>query len=619
MARPKRRLSVIVAIDAVDSTTMIQRDELGTLGQLRSIYRALARPTLGEFGASIIKVMGDGGLIEFPSVLDAVEWTMRFQTAMAKREASMREAAERDPATAQRPIRFRAAIVLADIIVADNDRYGAAIAFAARMQEVAPPGGIAITHSVRWQLIGGTGTAFKPAGNLRLRSVPYLVEAWMWAPEGVELPEPGPMAAQSVAPMAEDIAPQRDTRPLVMVLPFATLGAQETWVADGIVEETTTTLGRIRDIRMVARHIAYTHVDRGEDLRALGRSLGLRYAVEGSVRQAGTRLRVTVGLVDAETGASLWSERVDGTLDDVFALQDSVARHVAGALHPSVRAAEITRARSKSVGMLRARDIVLTALPYFWAHRREDNATAVALFDKALAVDARHALALGLKAWCLGQGVIYVWSDDPSRDRIQALDLVDRAARANEPDPLVLTAIGATLSILDRDQARALTYIERALALDPTFAWAWTRAGYAHAYSGRQDEALRCFETAVGLSPEDPVLFNAYAGMATSHFLAGDDRASMRWASTALRDRPDMVWARRVLAAAAAHAGEIEIARDTIRRLLEIQPGLTLRSVAAGLHNIGGTAKARYLEGLRLAGLPEGAAVETLPAVAVAL
>jgi len=614
MARPRRRLTVIAALDMVGYSELIQRDELGAIREVRSIYRNLVRPTIARFGAHIIKTMGDGGLIEFPSVLDAVEWTMAFQNGMAARNASRQRA----------PVEVRAAIVLADVIVSDDDRFGAAIGFAMRLQAAAPPGGIAITHSVRWQLLGEPAAAFKPAGFLTLRSVPYPVDAWFWMPEGLPMPirtptpnqllTPGSLAVPGFAPPERTAAAVRpaasepvDLRPLTIVLPFDDLsprGDQGSF-ADGVVEETTATLSRIRDIRVLARNSAFTYKGRPTDVRSLARDLGVRYVVEGSVRQAGDVLRVTAQLIHAETGAHLWSGRKDGTIHDTFALQDDVATLVAGALRPTIRTAEIELARRKTTETLKTHDLILQAMPHFWAHRREDNAAALALLEKALAIDPRSAAALSLKGWCLGQQITYLWSDAPDRDRAEALALAEEASELADADPLVFTAIGATFSILHEDQSRALLFIERAIALDTTFAWAWTRLGYAHAYSGRPEAGLESFEKAIALSPEDPIQFNAFAGLATCHFLLGNYAEAVRLSAQALHGRPGMVWAYRLLATSAALAGQMNLARAAVRRLLAENQTLTLGGVRAGIRNLAGPDLDRYMEGLKLAGLPE--------------
>jgi adenylate cyclase len=602
MARPRRRLTVIAALDVVGYSELIQRDELGAIRDVRAIYRNLVRPTISRFGAHIIKTMGDGGLIEFASVLDAVEWTMAFQNGMAARNAS------RD----KPPIEVRAAIVLADIILTDDDRFGAAIGFAMRLQTAAPPGGIAITHSVRWQLLGEPAAAFKPAGFLTLRSVPYPVDAWFWMPEGRSLPPRVPTPSQMLTPgsLAVPDLPRPELpelRPLTVVLPFDDLSPRREHeaFADGVVEEMTATLSRVRDIRVIARNSAFAYKGKPTDVRSLGRDLGVRYVIEGSVRQAGDVLRVTAQLVDADTGAHLWSGRKDGTVHDTLTLQDDVATLVAGALRPAIRTAEIERARRKAAEHLKTHDLILRAMPHFWAHRREDNALALALLEKALASDPRSGAALSLKGWCLSQQISYLWSDDPVRDRANALALAEEAAEQAEPDPLVFTAIGATYSILHADQSRALLFIERAITLDTTFAWAWTRLGYAQAYSGHPELGMEGFEKAIALSPEDPIHFNAFAGLATCHFLLGHYAEAAHWAAQALHGRPGMVWAYRLLATSAALSGQMSLARGAVRRLLAETPGLTVASLGAAIQNLTGAPLERYMEGLRLAGLPE--------------
>jgi adenylate cyclase len=485
------------------------------------------------------------------------------------------------------------------------------------MQTAAPPGGIAITHSVRWQLLGEPAAAFRPAGFLHLRSVPYPVEAWFWMPEGKPWPHCPPTPGQVLTPDSLGVPPlQRtqppDLRPLAVVLPFDDMSParDQEGFADGVVEEMTATLSRVRDIRVIARNSAFTYKNRPTDVRALARDLGVRYVVEGSVRKAGDVLRVTAQLVDAETGAHLWSGRKDGTVNDPLTLQDDVATLVAGALRPAVRTAEIERARRKAADSLRTHDLVLKAMPHFWAHRREDNTAALALLERALASDPNSGAALSLKAWCLSQQITYLWSDDPVGDRATALALAEQAAETAEADPLVMTAIGATYSILMTDQTRALVYIERAIALDTTFAWAWTRLGYAKAYSGAPEEGLASFEKAIALSPEDPIQFNAYAGIATCHFLLGRYAEAAHFAGRALHGRPGMVWAYRLLATSAALAGQMTLARNAVRRLLAENPGLTIGGIAAGIKNLAGPELDQYLEGLRLAGLPDDAKPE---------
>ena len=602
MVRPRRRLTVIAALDMVGYSELVQRDELGTLREMRLIFRNLVRPTLGRYGGHIIKLMGDGGLIEFPSVLDAVEWTMGFQIAMA----------ERNTEPGRLKIDVRAAIVLADVILTDDDRFGAAIGFAVRLQAAAPAGGIAITHSVRWQLLGDPASAFKPVGFLMLRSVPYPVEAWFWVPPGRTLPDVQPSQNQMLTPGVLALpglsaGKQEDQRPLVVVLPFDDLTADSSAseIADGVVEETTATLSRVRTLRVIARNSAFQYKGRPTDVRSLARELGVRYVIEGSVRRSGDKLRVTAQLIDTDSGAHLWSGRTDGAMSDVFTLQDDVASQIAGAVHPAIRMAEIERSRRKEAEGLRTHDLVLRAMPHFWAHRREDNEIALKLLDEALASDPRSGQALGLKAWCLSQQVTYLWSVDIAADKKLALALAEKAAETSEADPLVYTMIGATLSILNVDQSRARVFIERALALDATFAWAWTRLGYIQAYSGEPRQGLESLKRSIALSPDDPIRFNAYAGIATCHFMLGDYRDATRFAQLALDSRPGMIWAYRLLATSAALAGEQETAERAVAQLRKDSPGMTLEGVRRAVHNLDPASLERYMEGLRRAGLPD--------------
>lgn len=595
MERPRRRLSVIVCLDIAGYSAMLQADELRTVTAIEQGYRRLVQSTLKRFGGRTIKTMGDGALIEFESAYDAVAWTVRIQTLLARHNAS----------TQGTPMHVRAAIALADVIVTDEDRFGAAIGFVTRLQEAAPQGGIAITHSVRWQLPEKLAASFHCVGQLNLRSIPYAVESWLWAPRGIAVPSPHPLLA---APAGSEAPPAEDPRPMLVVLPFDNLSGSPCGeaIADGVVEEITATLSHHRDIRVAARNTAFSFKGRHMDVRDLARQLGVRYVLEGSLRRGGDRLRVTGQLIDATGGAHLWSGRFDGDIADILGFQDGAATAIAGAMHPAIRRAEIERAqRREGEGGGGVHDIVLRALPFFWTHRREDNARALSLLDEALAIAPRHGAALALKGWCLSQQVTYLWSDNGCRDRAQALAAAELAAETADPGAMILTAVGATLSILNVDQSRALTFIERALALDSTFSWAWTRHGYALAYAGRAREGLASFERALSLSPEDPALFNAYAGIATCHFVLGDYAEAVRFVQKALYGRPGMIWANRLLAAAAAHAGDLALARTAAQRLLEHHPEATVRQLIAAIHDIDGHYVDRYAEGLRLAGVPD--------------
>ncbi|MET0605312.1 MAG: tetratricopeptide repeat protein [Beijerinckiaceae bacterium] len=590
--RPQRKLTVMVSLDVADSMRLMRDDENAALRDLAEIRRLVAAPLLKRHRGVLFKEMGDGGLIEFISVEDAVRFALDFQEAMSVRNES-----------ADRPIQFRAAVALADVVVEGRERYGAAVGFVVHLQEAAPAGGVALTHSVRWQLSEQLASRFRRTETRRIKGQHELFEVWIKAPE--EFPEG--FAAPS-SPLSAPIAGElraRDDRPVLVVTPFAnhTGDAASQPMVDGLVHEVTRTLSQARDYDVIGP-AAMKDAPTGVDTRLMAMEIGARYVLSGDVRMSGTRVRVGAQLAEAHARAVLWSDRFEGDASDAFALEDEVASSVAGALHTAIRGAEIARSQRKRADRLTPQDHILLALPKFWSHQREDNEAAIAHLDEALADAPRHALALAFKGWCLAQTVTYLWSQDVEQDRARALACANEAARLESDDALAMTAIGATHTILEVDQARALAFIDRALARDPHLAWAWLRAGYAHAYAGDPCKGLRCFERALALSPFDPMRFNIFAGIGIAHFLLANYSEAREFAERSLDHRPGMVWVNRLLATSAAHAGDLPAARAAAGRLLAENPRLTLSAVRDAIHNLAPRDLERYLDGLRIAGLP---------------
>jgi TolB-like protein len=395
--------------------------------------------------------------------------------------------------------------------------------------------------------------------------------------------------------------------PSLVVMPFDDLSAgADGYFADGIVEEITSALSRIKELFVIARQSAFTYKGRFVDVREVGRELGVRYVVEGTVRRGGERVRISVHLVDAETRSQLWSGRYDCETGDIFALQDTIASQVAGALHPSLRASEIENARRKAPGSLEAYDLVLRAYPHFWAHAKDDNRIAIALLDQALQRDPRYGVALAFKAWCHAQEAAYVWADDPARERVLALALADEAAAEVGDHATALIAIGAVHGMTTADQDRAAAYIERALAIDPNNAWGWARLGWATALRRRPDEAIAHFERSLGLSPLDPLAFNVHFGMAMAWGIKGEYRKGIALVEKGLRARPSAVWAYRMLASFHANAGNDAPAREAMHTFLAHFPRATAGLLRSAMPPSIIQHDMEYFAGLVRAGLPEG-------------
>ncbi|MEO6394738.1 MAG: adenylate/guanylate cyclase domain-containing protein [Devosia sp.] len=587
MAQPDRRLVPIVSIDVVGYSRLTEINERQTVRLVQRVYDRLVARTIGRYGGKVFKTMGDGLLAEFQSVMAAVEWVAEMQRELSERKLK---------APGGSFFQVRAGVVLADVLVAGDDLYGSGVNLSVRVQAVSPPGGMAITKWMHQYLDGRSDLKFTDVGPTELKNVSRTVRLFVWHPEGA-VPKPALQlpAAQSSA----------SSRPSVVVLPFDNMSgeADQGYFADAVVEEITATLSRIRDFFVIARNSAFAYKGRSVDVRQVGRELGVRYAVEGSVRRVGERVRITAQLVETETGNHIWSTKVDGGVGDLFDLQDKVAAEVASAMHPSIRRVEVERARSKRPDTLAAYDLVMRALPHLWAHRMAENPQAIELLARALELEPNYGLASALGAWAHGQQVAYNWATDIAAERAAGEKLVELASQTVGDDPTALTALASAMMQLGGDVQQALTFAIRALDLDPNHAWAWMRRGYGLVYTGRPDEAIPAFERAARLSPLDPFAFNVHLGMGLANFAAGRPDKAIDLARQALAERPGLTWPYRDLTTYYAAAGKLEQAKDALQRFVYLRPAMSLQSLRDGLRFMEAGLLDRYLGGLQQAGL----------------
>jgi TolB-like protein/Flp pilus assembly protein TadD len=398
------------------------------------------------------------------------------------------------------------------------------------------------------------------------------------------------------------------SRPTLAVLPFEELGAAETdMFADGVVEEITGALSRVHDFDVIARQSAFALQGQGLTIPEAAARLGADYVVEGSVRRAGERVRIAVQLVHGADARTLWSERFDDRLDDLFEMQDRIAAQVAGQVSPSLRSAEIARISGAAPGNRTAYELTLLALRPFWSHSRQGNLTALGHLDAALAVDPRYGPALALRAWCLGQEHTYMYSADPASDRARAVAAIEAAAPHVGDHALSLTALGAALSLSTTDLDRANHYIDRALVLDPNNAWAWMRRGWASAFVGDVERSLAAMDRAEALSPLDPFRFNMILGRAATHYhWRGEDgaREAVTLIRRAIHLNPEAKWIYRMLATACVYAGDLDAATVAVRDLLDAYPHLTIRYLNDTLPRAAFTYENPFFTALRQAGIP---------------
>jgi adenylate cyclase len=579
--RVQRRLAAILAADVVGYSKLMGADEEGTFSRLKARQGTLLEPIVRTHNGRIFKTTGDGMLVEFGSVVDSLRCAVEIQRSINGSPDALKN----------EQIQLRVGINVGDIIVDGVDVHGDAVNIAARLEGLAEPGGIYISEDAYRQVRGKLDATFDDKGEHALKNIAR------------------PVRIYSVR-VASTKTPNRPTLPLpdkpsIAVLPFENLSAdpEQEYFADGMVEEIITALSRIRWLFVIARNSSFVYKHRAVDIKQVGRELGVRYALEGSVRRAGDRLRIAGQLIDTATGNHIWASRYDGALADVFDLQDRIAESVVGAIQPSLLTAEMERSARKRPDSLVAYDYVLRALPLVWSLDRAQSESAQDFLERALSFEPDYPLALSLAAWCHAQRAVYNWTDALDEERAIALRLAQRAAAISRDDPMVLAILGAAHTVA-RDLRNAGEHLERALSLDPNSAWAWGRSGWLNVHLGRPELAIEQFERAIRLSPFDPAGFVCFFGIACACFFKGQYNEAVEWSHKGLSQQPEAAWQLRVLVPALIYAGRPDEAHQAFQRLIEHYPGLTIGKVRNALPFAAEMVE-RIADGLRQAGLPE--------------
>jgi len=494
-------------------------------------------------------------------------------------------------------IEFRMGINLGDIIIEDGDIFGDGVNIAARLEALAEPGGICLSAAAHEQVRDRLDLAFDDLGEQQVKNIARPVRTYSVA-LGIS-----PRAALPVgAPL-----PLPD-KPSIAVLPFQSLSGdpEQEYFADGMVEEITTAIARLPWLFVIARNSSFTYKSKPVDVKQVARELGVRYVLEGSVRKAGQRVRITGQLIDATTGNHIWADRFDGALDDIFELQDRVAASVVGAIEPRLRQSEIERAARKPTASLDAYDFYLRALAQVYRYTEESLAEAVVLLRKALAIDPSYAPAAASVGWCRALQWTQGWGALSDDDIAEGVRLARQALEAARDDPDTMAWAANTLSFFAGEAAQAAAVLDRALALNPNAATTWICRGLLYALRNQPEPAIEVLERASRLSPFDPLGYWNDCGLAFAHFAARRFEQAIEWADRALHDQPRVISAIRVKVAALAHLGRLGDASAELGQVLAIDPGLTIAKYRAFL----GPATAPEVRdllvtGLRLAGLPE--------------
>jgi TolB-like protein/class 3 adenylate cyclase len=566
-ARVERRLAAILAADVAGYSRLIEANEEGTLSRLKTLRAELIDPKIGGHKGRIVKTTGDGLLVEFASVVDALRCAAELQAALTVSNA---------PLPPDRRIEFRIGIHQGDIVVEDGDIFGDGVNLAARLEGLSEPGGICVSARVQEDAIGRLDLAFEDIGEQALKNIVRPVRVYRVAP-GSPFPSPPPQAGEGSARSsarvgaAEQPALPLPDKPSIAVLPFANMSgdpAQE-YFADGMVEEIITALSRIKWLHVIARNSSFTYKGQAIDVKQVGRELGVRYVLEGSVRKAGGRVRITAQLIDATNGAHLWADRFDGSLEDVFDLQDKVASSVAGVIEPALQTAETARSAARPTEDLTAYDLYLRALAVFHPITRERTAEALELLDRAVAIDRHYGPALSLAALCHLPLALDGWAEDPGTSRRKGIELARRALAAGESDPAVLANAAFVLGFFGEDIGAMIGLVDRALVLNPSFARGWFVSGNLRVWAGHHDLAIEHVETSLRLSPRERIgMPLSVLGMAYFFKHQFDEAASKLL--LAIQDHPGSPSPYRFLAACYAHLGRLDEARAIVARLRAI-------------------------------------------------
>jgi TolB-like protein/class 3 adenylate cyclase len=603
--RVSRKLVAILAADIAGYSALMGADEEATVQDLKA-HQSVILPMIPEHGGRVIDTAGDGILAEFASVLNAVQCAVAVQKTMADRNTAI------DPA---RRMQFRIGINQGDVIFDEARVYGDGINIAARLEGIAEPGGICLSGKVYDEIQGRVDLTCEDLGAQQLKNIERPVRAYRILlnhfarfvgelGEGAAIAVPVHLSEATAGP-----APALPDKPSIAVMPFANLSGdpQQEYFADGVVEEIITSLSRIRWLFVIARNSSFAYKGRAVDVKQVGRDLGVRYVLEGSIRKSGNRIRVTGQLIDASAGMHLWADRFDSSLEDLFELQDEVTASVVGAIAPKLERAEIERASCKPTERMDAYDFFLRGMASLHKFTRKDTDIALDLFHRALELDQEFASAYAMASLCHTRRKAQGWIAHRPQEVSEGARLARQATKFGREDANALAFAGFTLAYLAWELEDGAAYVDQAVSLNANHAPARDFSGWVKVWLGEPELALEQFDYAMRLSPVDPFIYLMLHGSAHALFFAGRFDEAIERALTALRDHPDHHGALRIAVASCASAGRTRCEVGSMLARLR-NTDTTLR--VSNLRNKLGPYRNRkhvliYEDALRQAGLPE--------------
>ena len=551
--RLQRRLAAILSADVVGYSRLMGMDEAGTLSRLNALRRELIDPTIAAHSGRIVKLMGDGALVEFASAVDAVTCAIEIQRQLREHDASGSEA---------NPIQIRIGINVGDIIIDGEDILGDGVNIAARVEGIAEPGGVSVSEDAWRQVQGKVVATFVDTGEQSLKNIAHPVRVYRL--ELARKAASGPEAARPLAP---------PSKPSIAVLPFTNMSGdpEQEYFSDGISEDVITDLSKIAGLMVISRNSSFTYKGRAVDTRAVGRDLGVRSVLEGSVRRAGNRVRVTAQLIDAASGGHLWAERYDRDLTDLFAVQDDVTRRIVEALKLTLSPAEKTRIADSGTRNIDAYDCFLRGREFLLGEtkNRDKFEQSITFFIRALELNSDYSRAYAGLGWAYVYDYQNCWSDDSNISLALAKSNANQAIKTNPNEPLG-RIVASLVATFEKDFTGAKSEADIALSLNPNSSEALACLGNICTFSGRPSEAIPLIERAMRL---DPVYSQQYLHLlGVASLLAG----KYENAAVLLRQRillvPRTDFTRAVLVSALGHLGEVDEARRVWRELKEINP-----------------------------------------------
>nr|WP_274613572.1 adenylate/guanylate cyclase domain-containing protein [Bradyrhizobium acaciae] len=579
----------MVAADVAGYSRLMSRDEERTLTDLKTARKTVVDPIIATCRGRIVKTTGDGMLVEFASAVDATQCAIGVQRGMAEQNAAV---------PIDRRIEFRIGIHVGDIIIDNDDIFGDGVNIAARLEGIAEPGGICISDDAHRQIRGKVDIDFGDLGAQSLKNIAEPMRVWQIRVDGAPAAR---RSSEAVAPVPPLPLPDR---PSIAVLPFDNMSGdrEQDYFADGMVEEIITALSRFKSLFVIARNSSFAYKNEAIDIKRVGRELGVRYVLEGSVRKAGNRVRITGQLIEAATGNHIWADRFDGELEDIFGLQDKVTSSVVGLIAPRLEQAEFERVRQKPTDKLDSYDLYLRGMALI--HQRASLADAYKLFKQAIGLDPEFAAAHAMLAWTWMARQATSGSPLDGPERFEAVKHARLASRLGEEDAFVQSTAGHVLTYLGHDYDLGSSMVEEAIALNPNLGFAWYSRGWVSLMRGETERAIESFDHMIRLSPLDPLRVSAWIGMAHAYFWLERYAEGCRVARRSLRFNSN-AHSLGAFIINAIRAGDAEEARKAIARLLRVHPGFRTSHISEAFPVRDAALRDQIGAALRDAGLPE--------------